>query len=259
MMTGCKIDGTEIVYRTNDQSFPTGLNLILVHGSGGDHTIWEKQFGALEGVCRYFAIDLPGHGSSGGSGEREIDRYVEWIRRFILELNLQSPVLMGHSLGAAISLTFAVQHGEMLSGIIPVGGGLRMPVNEMILEGIQKDPVGTVQMTWKFAVSKQNRERLSWRLEKNIANLKPEISYGDFLACSKLDLTDRIKQIKLPALAVCGAEDKMTPPANCRAIADAIPGAEAVLIENAGHMLMLENTEAFNAALLKFLGKVKRG
>ncbi len=257
MMTRCKIEGTELNFRTNEQVPVTGPSVIFIHGSGADHTVWEQQFEAFESACRYFALDLPGHGSSGGSGEQEIDRYVEWIRKFILTLNLNRPVLVGHSLGAAICLAFAVQHEEMLSGAVPVSGGVRMPVNDLILEGIKKDPIGTANLTWKFAVAKQNREKLSYRLEKNLASMKPEISYGDFLACSKLDLTDAISKIRIPVLAVCGKEDKMTPEANSRFIADHIEGAEIALIENAGHLVMLENPEAFNAALLGFLNKLK--
>ena len=253
------IEGTAIAYWTNDNGCVDGkANLIFIHGSGADHTVWEEQYSALSVEANIFGLDLPGHGLSGGSGEQQIGAYVEWIKKFIEVLNLKKPVLVGHSLGAAICLSFAISYGNMLSGIVSLGGGVKMPVNPLILEGYRKDPVATVNMTWKFAVAKQNREKLAYRLEKNLANLRPDISCGDFLACDGLDITEEISKIKIPTLLMCGTEDKMTPAANCQFMKDRIEGAQVVLIENAGHLGMIENAEAFNKTLRGFLLELDR-
>jgi pimeloyl-ACP methyl ester carboxylesterase len=253
------IDSTSIAYWTNDGGPVDGkVNLIFIHGSGADHTVWEEQYSTLGEQANIFALDLPGHGLSGGNGEQQIGAYVEWIRKFIQALNLNKSVLVGHSLGAAICLSFAIHYGDMLSGIISLSGGVKMPVNPLILEGYRKDPVATVNMTWKFAIAKQNREKLAYRLEKNLANLKPDISCGDFLACDGLDIAEEISKIKIPTLLMCGTEDKMTPASNCQFMKDRIAGAQVALIENAGHLGMLENAEAFNEALRRFLSELDR-
>ena len=72
------------------------------------------------------------------------------------------------------------------------------------------------------------------------------------LACSKFDLTGELKKINAPVLVICGTEDKMTPPASSEQIAAGIAGAKLVLIEGAGHMVMMEKPAAFNDALRDF-------
>lgn len=249
-----ELGGISIVYWTNDKEPSAGRpDVIFIHGSGAEHTVWELQYENLQDRFNLFALDLPGHGASGGSGEQDIAAYVEWIRKFITALDLKKPVLVGHSLGAAICLSFAIRYGDLLSAAVPLSGGVRMPVNPLILDGFRKDPVATVNMTWKFAVAKQNREKLAHRLEKNLGNLKPEISIGDFLACDKLDIADEITKIKIPVLIMCGAEDKMTPVANCQFMQERIAGSQVAVLENAGHMGMLENPEGFNKALVDFI------
>jgi len=72
------------------------------------------------------------------------------------------------------------------------------------------------------------------------------------LACSKFDIAPRIAGISAPALVICGTEDKMMPPSASEQIARSLPGAKLVLIEGAGHMVMMEQPQAFNAALQDF-------
>lgn len=251
------VDGVSIAYWTNDQDPQPGRRAVLfVPGSGADHTAWEQQYTILQDKINIFALDLPGHGASDGKGEQDVTSYVEWIRKFIEAKALKKPVLVGHSLGAAICLSFAIRYGDLLAAIVPLSGGVRMPVNPMIIDGYRKDPVATMNLTWKFSVSKQNREKLARGFEKNLTNLKPEISIGDFLACDKFDITDEISKIKVPSLIMCGAEDKMTPVANGRFMQECIAGSRIAVLENAGHLGMLENPEDFNAYLVEFLSEL---
>jgi pimeloyl-ACP methyl ester carboxylesterase len=198
-------------------------------------------------------IDLPGHGQSGGNGEQEVSLYVEWVRQFLDAWAVKKPVLIGHSLGAAISLMFAIHHGALLSGIVAVGGGAKMPVNPMILKGLKTDPDAVIALAAKFSVSKANRDRLSRTVIEGLSRANPDVLYGDLLACDRLDITGEIPQIGIPTLIICGADDKMTPPPLSQHLKDNIPGAQLSLIENAGHMVMLENAEAFNNILRTFV------
>jgi len=182
-----------------------------------------------------------------------VPAYVEWVRRFLDLLALKRPVLVGHSLGAAISLVFAIKYGDMLSAIVPVGGGARMPVNAMILEGLKTDPAPVIALAAKFSVTKENRERLSRIVIEGLSRANPDILHGDLLACDRLDIQNEIATIAKPTLVICGADDKMTPPGLSLFLRDNIPGAQLSLIENAGHMAMMENPEAFNGALKSFV------
>ena len=249
-----EIGGANIACWVNNQDFSPGKRtLLFVHGSGGDHSIWTEQYTRLKDEFNIAAIDLPGHGLSGGRGEQDVSVYVEWVRRFLDALALKKPVLIGHSLGAAISLMFAIKHGDMLSAIVPVGGGAGMPVNAMILEGLKTDPASIIALAAKFSVTKENRERLSRTVIEGLSRANPDTLHGDLLACDRLDVQNEIATIAKPTLVICGADDKMTPPVLSHFLADNIPGAQLSLIEDAGHMAMMENQESFNSVLKSFV------
>jgi pimeloyl-ACP methyl ester carboxylesterase len=171
-------------------------------------------------------------------------------------LGIVKPVMIGHSLGAAICLSFVIRYGDAAAAVVPVGGGVKMPVNPVILAGLKQDPAAVISLAAKFSVAKANRERFSGLLTESLSRANPETLYGDFLACNCLDIEQTVMGIRIPALVLCGAEDKMTPPALSQFLRDHIAGARLTLIEGTGHFAMLENPEAFNAALTDFVNSL---
>ena len=249
-----KIGGLKLACWVNDGGFRADRKtLVFIHGSGGNHTDWIRQFTPLQNVFNIAAMELPGHGQSDGPGEQDVSEYVAWVKRLLEGFGIEKPVLIGHSLGAAICLSFAIRYGDVAAAVVPVGGGVRMPVNPSILEGLKQDPAAIIGLIAKFSVTKENRERLSGLITENLSRATPGIIYGDFFACSKLDITETVAGIRIPSLILCGADDKMTPPALSEYLRDHIPGAVLALIPGAGHFVMLENPEAFNAALADFV------
>jgi len=83
--------------------------------------------------------------------------------------------------------------------------------------------------------------------------VNPDVFYGDLYACDRMNIEAEVGKIVLPALAVCGDDDKMTPPDLARFIADTIPGARLALIEGAGHYVMREKPDEFNVVLSAFV------
>ncbi len=251
------IEGRRIAAWVGNGGFPPGKRtLVFIHGSGGDHTDWIRQYTPLKNAYPIAAIDLPGHGRSEGPGEREVAAYVEWVKKTLDALGIVRPVLIGRSLGAAICLSFAIRYGEKVSAVVPVGGGARMPVNPAILEGLRQDPALIVGLTARFSVAKRNRERFTELLTESLSRVDPETLHGDFSACDKLDIAETAAEIRIPALVLCGAEDKLTPPALSEDLRARIPGANLVLIEGTGHFVMLEDPDAFNKALTDFVNSL---
>lgn len=249
-----EVNGLKIACWINRQEWQAERKtLVFIHGSGGDHTVWLHQCSQMRKYFNVAALDLPGHGRSEGGGEQDVAVYVEWVRRILEALAIEKPVLIGHSLGSAISLSYALAYGDRLAGIVPVGGGATMPVNQAILDGLKTDPSAVIAMAAKIALAKGNRDRLSEVLTKNMSGVNPDVLYGDFLACHKLDVTAAVSRISVPALIICGDEDKMTPPAMSRYLEENIPGAQMALIAGAGHFTMLEQVEEFNRTLSTFV------
>jgi pimeloyl-ACP methyl ester carboxylesterase len=231
-------------------------SLVFIHGSGGTSDAWTLQYSKLHNSFNILAVNLPGHGKSEGVGEQSVDAYVAHLRDIIGAAGLARPLLVGHSLGAAIALAFALHHPDETSGVVAVGGGLAMPVNPDILSGFQTNPELVMDMMCKFSLAKQNRAKLYDAARARLAEADPRVVHANMLACSRFDITREAKNIRVPVLAICGSEDKMTPPAASEAIAAAIDGAKLVIVEGAGHMIMMEQPDAFNQALLDFAAEI---
>jgi len=111
----------------------------------------------------------------------------------------------------------------------------------------------------KFSLAKENRPQFFDPLKKSLSQANMDVLYDDLSACNKLNLTEEIDKIAVPALVICGTEDKMMPPDFSRQIAGGINGAKLCLIEGAGHMVMMERPKEFNEALNIFALSISRG
>lgn len=237
----------------NQQDFDSHeQSLVFIHGSGGNSNTWAHQYAKLHRNYNIAAVNLPGHGRSDGPGEQDVSQYVLRLKEILDVLKLERPILIGHSLGAAIALSFAAKYPYDLSGVVSVGGGLTMPVNPDILDGLQKQPNVIIDMICKISLARENRPKFFDSLRASLAQTPIDVLADDMLACSKFDLKRKLKKISVPVLVICGVEDKMTPPASSEQIAAGIACAKLTLIEGAGHMVMMEKPSEFNEALRDF-------
>jgi pimeloyl-ACP methyl ester carboxylesterase len=257
MLKYFKIESIEIACWINNSNVGARKqDLVFIHGSGSNHSIWSHQYGRLHKKYNIAAVNLPGHGQSGSKGEKDVRDYCVWIKKLLAELDWKRAVLVGHSLGAAIALQFAISHPEEIAGIVCIGGGMKMPVNPFFLEFLQTNPpempAEIINLICKYSLAKENRSKFSAPLQKSLSQSSVEVLYGDLLACNDLDLTREAGKISVPALIICGAEDKMTPPDLSRQLAASVNGAKLEIFEGAGHMVMLERPAEFNESLDKF-------
>jgi len=232
---------------------PVAKPLVFIHGSGCDHTMWQYQYPVFGESCRTVGLNLPGHGASEGTGEKTVEEYVTWVKEILDACDCHRPLLIGHSLGAAITLRYAIRFPQDVAGIVPVGGGARMPVNSMVFQLLRDDSATAFELIAKFSVAKQNREmHMSDLMEGMMASGAP-LMEGDLTACNAFDVTDDLPAVSVPSLLVCGDDDKMTPPSLSRELTSLIPGASLSLIAGAGHFVMRERPEAFNRAVKGFV------
>jgi pimeloyl-ACP methyl ester carboxylesterase len=105
----------------------------------------------------------------------------------------------------------------------------------------------------QVGIAKANRDAVGPYLQEGLAKGDPDSFYGDLYACDRMDIEADIGRVAIPALVVCGDDDKMTPPDLSRFIAEAIPGAKLALIEGAGHYVMREKPGEFNQVLADFV------
>lgn len=253
------INGRQISYWTGRRGILEGRESVLfIHGAGGGQYTWSYQKGYFEKEFNPIIIELPGHGGLEGKGEEEIARYAEHVDVFLKTLGLQKVFLVGHSMGGAIVQTLALSHPEMTKGIVLVGTGARLKVLPMILNGIRDDFGETVQKINQFAYS---RKASPLFIEQGIANMlqcRPEVLYGDFVACDRFDLMSEIEKIVLPTLILCGEDDQLTPVKYSQSLQSRIKGSKMEVLPDAGHMVMMEAPELFNKKIGEFIRELAK-
>ncbi len=243
--------GADNIYYDHSGS-EEGPALVLIHGSGGDHFHWPSELRKL-GAARVFAADLPGHGRSEGRGRASVEGYADFIEAFVLNLGLEDVVSAGHSLGGAVVQTLALRSPGWLSRIILVGTGARLRVHPDILEGLQSDPKGTLRTIchWSFGPDAP-RSAVTAACE-NFLKTDPAVIRGDYAACDRFDIMDRVEEITHSALVVVGTADRMTPAKYGKYLHRRLSRSRLAVIENGGHMMALEKPEALVRCISDFL------
>lgn len=230
--------------------------LVLIHGAGGSRLDWPPELRRLKGEWVY-SLDLPGHGRSQGEGERAVDRYVEHICSWMEAVSLERAVLVGHSMGGAIALKMALDIPAQVEGLVLVGTGGRLRVNQMIIELTANHETFSraVDQVIAWAYSPSASPRLVELTRTRMTEARPEVLHGDFLACDRFDVLDRLGEIKVPAQVICGVDDMLTPLKYGRFLADAIPESSLVAIDGASHMVMLERPGEVARVVKEFMGQ----
>jgi len=227
--------------------------LVFVHGAGGTATMWLNQLRHFKPRRSALAPFLPGHGEEGGQGRERVADYVEDIRGFLDEMKLNRVVLVGLSMGGAISQLFALTHPDRLAGLVLASTGAKLKVLPLIFETIRKDFEGYLKMMGQFSFGKTASEEVKREMLEETRKQKPEVILGDFRACDAFDVRERLSEIHAPTLVLSGTEDLLTPPKYSDFLVERIPGAKLVRFPGAGHMLPVEKPEEFNRAVEEFV------
>lgn len=246
-----EIDGIPLCYDVSGQGKP----LILMHGWGCNHTtVASIARTAAESHCVY-NIDLPGFGDTPEPQEPwTVDRYTRFIERFISKLQLEAPVLVGHSFGGRIAILLAS----------------RNPVSSVVLvdaAGVKprRSPKYYVKVySFKFMRAMANlflgKKKAAGWIEKRRARS----GSADYVAASPMmrailsrcvndDLRYAMPSIKAPTLLIWGENDTATPMRDARIMKKLIPGSGLVSFPGCGHYSFLDNPVQFAAVLRSFL------
>jgi pimeloyl-ACP methyl ester carboxylesterase len=228
--------------------------LVLIHGAGGTRLYWPPRLRRIRGWDVY-ALDLPGHGASPGPGWSTIGDYRQAVAAWMDGLGLPACVVVGHSMGGAIAQSLALDAPARVAGLVLVGTGARLRVHPMLLEavrsgGLGAEAIGGLMSAW---YAPQAAPRLRELAARGLAAANPDVLRGDLEACDGFDIMGRLDAVGTPALVLVGEADQMTPVKYAQYLAAHLAGARLEIIPAAGHMVMLEQPEAVEAALTRWL------
>jgi len=232
-----------------------GRRVLYVHGTGCNGKVWLPHMTAIADVHTSVAIDLPGHGLSPGRGFRGVGDYTYFVIELAKTLGWDRFVVAGHSLGGAIALLTALYHSELLDGLILVDTGARLRVDEGLLRGAraaaETGRAIATDRSWGFASA--TPESVVDAIQKLTGDTDPAVTYQDWIADDTFDVMSRLKDIRVPTLAMCGAQDRLRPVKYHQFLAAQIPGCRLTIVEDAGHWMFWEQSEVFTRTVRSFL------
>jgi 3-oxoadipate enol-lactonase len=250
-------NGLRIYYEVSG----AGPALVLIHANPFDHRLWMYQIARFSQLFTVVAVDLRGYGRS---DKPETTFSLHDLTADVLgvceDLGIPHAIFAGVSVGSGISMLIGLEHPEKVDALVLVGGSTRGPAANLtrIVDGLASAPdLGAYLLglmrgyvapgfgdtptgRWLLNLFIENAHSLSWR---SIAEV--------FRARGSYDMTGLVSAMQPPTLIINGEHDVSL--AAARQTASLIPGAEHVILANAGHACCLEVPAAFDEAMSDFL------
>lgn len=237
-----------------------GVPLVFLHGVGSDKSAWAPQLAHFGATRRTIALDYPGYGESDpipatGHGAAH-DALAQAVLAALDALEVERCDLCGLSLGGVIAIALAAQAPQRIASLVLADTFAVHPDGPAILArslAASDDLAAMAQQRVPALLAANPGPALVSALVDVMARLDPAAFRLCAAAVWPVDQRDRATRIVCPTLVVCGAEDRVTPPALSDALAALIPHSTQVTIDGAGHLPNLEQPALFNAALDAFL------
>lgn len=232
------------------------LSVIFIHGAGGNYRHWFYQWRSLANKgYQVFTIDLPGHGKTLGEPFARLEVYAEIINKLCLQLELKDTVLVGHSMGGAISLLAALLNKSLYKGLFLVGTGHRFPAARKLLELLNtKQFIEFLDILY----GEFSNSQLKQKAYEEICKMPKEVFLKDYKACQQNRiLLSTLNKLDLPVALMVGTEDKVTPPCLSLDLFNNLPNSNLYFIHKGNHMLMFQQRETVTAKILEFMAALK--
>ncbi|MCL2003154.1 MAG: alpha/beta hydrolase [Oscillospiraceae bacterium] len=213
-------NGIDLYYERTGQGDP----IVLLHGNGEDHTIFDTLTTQLAPSRTVYALDSRDHGKSGKVKTLRYEDMAEDAAAFILGLNLRKPILYGFSDGGIVGLLLAIKHPELLSKLIVSGANTRP-------DGIKGRYAVSMKITYFFTRSRKYK-----------------------LMLTQPDITDaELNTIAVPTLVLAGSRD-IVRDGHTRSMARSIPDCTLHILEGETHAGYVVNSEKLYGVIEPFLG-----
>lgn len=241
----------------------TGPVVLLGPSLGTTGELWRDLAADLSRDHQVVSLDLRGHGRSPvPPGRYTIEGLAADVVATADELGLDRFAYVGLSIGGAVGQVLGLDHADRLSALVlcctaPVFGDASTWTDRAVQvrrDGLEALVEATTERWFTPAFRAERPEVVGWVMRQFRAT--PVEGYaGCCEALAHFDVTERLGQVAVPTRVVAGADDPGTPPEIGRRIAEAIPGADLVVLENAAHIANVAVPTAFNTAVREHLAR----
>ncbi|MDD2052488.1 alpha/beta fold hydrolase [Pseudomonas putida] len=217
-------------------TYGSGTPLLLLGGLVMQYDVmWRLQMQALGDNHRLIMFHMPGCGDAELPESLAIGNLVDDLAVVLDQLGINQPIpVIGYSFGGVLAQAFALAYPQRCAGLC-------ITVSSPFGEGASNFPalMAELQKSPRFMTLNRN-----W-------NMPALPAYQQVIG--DLDLRSRLASLQLPCRIICGSEDAYQPPAYSALIAKAVPHAELIEIEGAGHLLGFTHHQRYNQLLLEFV------
>jgi len=239
--------------------------LVFSHSLACSTAMWAPQVKTFSQRYKVLCYDTRGHGqTSAPSGAYSLDLLADDAKSLLDQLGIRSCHWVGLSMGGMIGQTFALKYPGVFKTMTLADTTSRYGAD---LQPVWQARIKTATEGGMEPITQPTLER--WftapfrasgaKVVSDIAAAIRATPVDGFIGCChaipKINLTDRLKEIKCPTLVIVGDQDPGTPPEMAREIHANLPGSELVVIPSAAHLSNLEQPQAFDRALSDFLAR----
>ena len=242
----------------------SGAPLLLIMGLGWSSHAWDRTRPLLSAKYRTIALDNRGVGRSDAPpGPYSIAQMASDAAAVLAVAKVNTAHIFGVSMGGMIAQEFALQYPpkvrSLILGCTSAGGSEAVRADQAALQVLMTRSPNPDEFTKAISPFIYDRgtppERIAEDTEVRRKWYPTSDAYSAQLqAILAWEAYSRIAKIAAPTLVVHGEKDQLVPAENGKMIAARIPGAKLVLLPNASHIFITDQTEAAHAAILSFLG-----
>jgi len=258
-MPFAQVNGQAIYFEDSGGAGPV---LVFSHGLLMDSSMFAPQVAVLKARYRCIAWDERGHGQSATGVCAPFSYYdsADDLAALLAQLGIKQAVLVGMSQGGYLSLRCALTHPEIVLALILIDtqalpeDPAKMPLYQAMLQdwvanGLSEQSAATIE---HIILGQQWPGAAAWR-EKWKKVAPADLLQSFQTLGTRDDISDRIGRIAVPALVIHGDNDRAIELSRAKAMADALPNAQIVVVPGAGHASNLTHAHIVNPAIESFL------
>lgn len=238
--------------------------VVLHHPLATNLTTWDELTADLSPRYRVIRFDARGHGQSDApKGPYAFETLAADVVGLMDHVGIKRAHFLGLSMGGMVGQYLGLLHSDRLSSLMLVSTTSRLPPEGVALweQRIAATRAGGITSQVEGALARWvspsglKNPALVTRMSKMIEATPVEGYLGWCNAIRTLNVTDRLKAIKLPTRVIVGEIDPATPVAAAKVIHENIPGSELSIVPGVSHMLQNEDPAGFTKEVMPFLAR----
>lgn len=245
----------------------SGEALILIHGVGLDHTMWESQLESLSKNFRVIAYDMVGHGGSEHPpGPYSLSQFVDQLTALLNHLQIEKIHLVGFSMGGMVAQAFALSNGERLKTLTIMSAVANRTEEQRrsILARVEEVKKNGVTATIEPAIQRWFGQEFLMERKDAVNKIRKRLEtndYHSYLAAYTLFATadellwPELHHIDIPTFILTGENDIGSNPVMAKQMHKKITNSQIMIVPNIKHMLPMEGSQIINEAILSFIDK----